>query len=61
MLSTLRNSTATEQKRIIQDALRDIMAKTCIVFVPRRSEADYISFVNRGLGGVPKPFSPQAS
>ncbi|GAV09067.1 hypothetical protein RvY_18665 [Ramazzottius varieornatus] len=46
----ISESFTTEQKRIIQDALRDIMAKTCIVFVPRRSEADYISFVNRGLG-----------
>ncbi|OWA53837.1 putative Zinc metalloproteinase nas-4 [Hypsibius exemplaris] len=38
------------QKRLIEDALRDIMAKTCVRFVVRRSEPDYISFVNRGMG-----------
>ncbi|GAU94179.1 hypothetical protein RvY_06004 [Ramazzottius varieornatus] len=41
--------TGTE-RQIIEEALRDLMAKTCVRFVPFTNQRDYISFVRRGMG-----------
>lgn len=43
--------TATE-RQIIDEALRDLMSKTCLRFVPYNSQRDYdyINFVRRGMG-----------
>ncbi|GAU96000.1 hypothetical protein RvY_07510 [Ramazzottius varieornatus] len=40
----------SQQKSVIEGALRDLMAKTCVKFVPRTNERDYITYINRNSG-----------
>ncbi|GAU96481.1 hypothetical protein RvY_07918 [Ramazzottius varieornatus] len=46
----ISSSFAPHELGVIEGSLKDIMAKTCVRFVPRTTETDYISFVRRGLG-----------
>lgn len=40
----------SQQKTVIEGALRDLMSNTCVKFVVRTTERDYITFVNRNSG-----------
>ncbi|XP_055348995.1 hatching enzyme 1.2-like [Paramacrobiotus metropolitanus] len=44
------NAFADHEKEVIQNALDDMSKKTCIKFVRRTNEPDYISFMRRALG-----------
>ncbi|XP_055331478.1 astacin-like [Paramacrobiotus metropolitanus] len=47
---TLSDNYAEAEKQVIEEALRDMMYKTCIRFVRRTTEKDYIAFLKRNMG-----------
>lgn len=47
---TIGSGYNSKQKSIIEGALRDIMDKTCVKFIQRTNQRDYITFVNRNSG-----------
>ncbi|OQV19912.1 Serine/threonine-protein kinase D1 [Hypsibius exemplaris] len=46
----ISSSFAEHEVEVIKESLEDIMAKTCVKFVPHTNQPDYLSFVRRGLG-----------
>ncbi|OQV12675.1 putative Zinc metalloproteinase nas-4 [Hypsibius exemplaris] len=47
---TIGSGYSSQQKSVIVGALKDMMSKTCVRFVERTNERDYITFVNRNAG-----------
>lgn len=45
---TISSQFRAYERKLITSALRDMESQTCIRFVPRRSEYDYIAVVNKG-------------